>query len=224
MIRAVIFDMDGLMFDSEPVSVEAWIAAGKKMGVNITRDMVKAVFGSNRADLSKYWRKHFGQDFDAERAAELREAEMQKYAREHGIPMKRGLTALLKYLDRKNYRFTIASASSKALIHINTAMAGIADYFEMTVSGDEVRHGKPAPDIYLKAAEKLGVAPEECLVLEDSPAGIAAGAAAGMKTIMVPDMIAPTDKERETVEMIAESLEDVIPWLEKENGTAALSV
>ncbi|MDO4287774.1 MAG: HAD family phosphatase [Eubacterium sp.] len=220
MIKAVIFDMDGLMFDSEPVSVEAWVAAGKKMGVDITREMVMAVFGHNRSDLSDYWKKHFGQDFDSEKAAEIREIEMQKYAREHGIPMKRGLSALLKYLDRKNYLFTIASSSSKALIHINTAMAGIADYFEMTVSGDEVRHGKPAPDIYLKAAQKLGVKPEECLVLEDSPAGIAAGAAAGMKTIMVPDMIAPTDKERAEAEMIADSLEEVIPWLENENAAA----
>ena len=216
MIKAVIFDMDGLMFDSEPVSVEAWIAAGKKMGVNITKEMVMAVFGHNRADLSKYWKELFGEDFDAEKAAEIREAEMQTYAREHGIPMKKGLRNLLKYLDRKDYLFTIASSSSKALIHINTAMSGIADYFDMTVSGDEVIHGKPAPDIYLKAAQKLQVKPEECLVLEDSPAGIAAAKAAGMKAIMIPDMIKPTDLEKQSAEIIAESLEDVVDWLENE--------
>ncbi|MEG0378819.1 MAG: HAD family phosphatase, partial [Eubacterium sp.] len=151
MIRteAVIFDMDGLMFDTEPISVDGWVEAGKVMGYPITKEMVFKVFGYNPVGISKYWRDLFGDGFDSDKAMNYRIEYIQDYALKNGVKKKTGLVELLDYLKEQDYRFTIASATQRAVVERFVEIAGISAYFDGVVGGDDIINGKPAPDIYL---------------------------------------------------------------------------
>lgn len=218
MTEAVIFDMDGLMFDTETLSVAGWIAAGRAQGFTITEEMVFQLFGLNPAALSERWTARFGEGFDTEKAMAMRLAYMEAYVMENGVPLKPGLITLLDFLREQGYRFTIASSTQRPMIKMYLERAELGHYFtEEPVGGDEITEGKPAPDIYLKAAAKLGVKPENCMVFEDSLAGIEAAWRAGMKPVMVPDKV-PADAATEArLYAKLQTLDEGIGLLKKES-------
>lgn len=191
-ITAVVFDMDGVLFDTERICMEAWreIAAEKQI-----EDIEKAVLGCvglNRTDTKAFFEREYGADFDYESYHEECAARFHEKIEKFGLPMKTGVKEILSFLKEKGYKIGLASSTSRrgVLGHVNRA--GIADYFEVIVGGDMVEHSKPQPDIYLLACKQLGVNPENAIAIEDSPNGIRSAHAAGLKPIMVPDMIAPT--------------------------------
>ncbi|PWL71260.1 MAG: HAD family phosphatase [Clostridiales bacterium] len=222
MIQAVIFDMDGLMFDTEALSKKSWLVVGREMKLPITDEILHRVIGMNAARVEQECMAYFGPDFDYHRFRALAADYMSRSFDENGVPVKRGLRELLAFLRKNRYKTAVASSSSRATVEHHLKATGLESYFDTLVCGDMVKQSKPAPDIFLKAAEALGVKPQNCLVLEDSANGIRAAHAAGIPVIMVPDLIEPTNELRQLAWMVCESLCDVLPVLEQQH-TAELS-
>ena len=185
MIKAVIFDMDGLLVDSEPV----WDRARKSMadgaGKAWTADDHKALMGVSTAEWADYMIERLDLDMTPEEVVDEVVGRMIAMYRE-GVPYLPGAIDAVD-LAGARYRTALASGSHPALIEAVMADDAMRGKFEIIVSGDEVARGKPAPDVYLETARRLGLEPEECVCLEDSGNGIRAGSNAGMRVIAVPD-------------------------------------
>ena len=212
MLKAVIFDMDGVILDSETISWKTWILAGKEKNVTITEPLQQKCTGLNRNDTILTLKNHFGQDFDAlsflNRTSEL----FYKIEAEEGIPLKFYAKEALSGL-KKRYKIALASSTRAVSVHRQMKNAGVFDLFEKIITGDMVEHSKPDPEIYLKACSAIGVSPEECVAVEDSPNGIKSAKAAGLKPIMVPDKIAPYPEIEKLCWKICTDLKEVTDLL-----------
>lgn len=220
MIKTVIFDMDGLMFDTERLSNEAFYATADQLGVTIHQEMLDAMKGANRETCNRLQREYFGEDADLEYMRAFRKKYTDKYMEEHGVPEKKGLHGLLRYLKTHGYKVVLATSTPEEIAVKLLKQADVYKYFDHMVFGGSVAKSKPAPDIFLKAAAKAYTEPEKCLVLEDSINGVEAGHAAGCQVIMVPDTIPANDRMREIANDIVESLEDVLEMLSSLEATA----
>lgn len=194
MWKAVIFDMDGLMFDTEFLVVKAWDKVGQDLGVGKLGFMINKALGTNADKTRELFYEEFKGKVDYDQVTKLSREYIYDYYDKNGIPVKEGLYELLDYLKEKKYKLAVASSSRRESVLHHIEDAKVTDYFDAIVCGDMIKKSKPAPDIYLKAAEELGVDPSECIALEDSPNGIRSANNAGMKVIMVPDLVKP-DKE-----------------------------
>lgn len=208
-VRAVIFDMDGLMFDSERLAREAWRDALAERGYVLDEAVYLRAVGRTVEEAQAVFVEAFGPDLpiaeiEASKARRLRDL------LDPAPPLKPGLLALLDVLDGLGLRTAVASATATGEVRRRLAAVQLDDSFDAVVGGDEVRAGKPAPDLFLRAAQRLGVAAEECLVLEDSEAGIRAAAAAGMVPVMVPDLVQPSPACRALAAYVVGSLADVV--------------
>ncbi len=212
-MRAFIFDMDGLMFDTERVFVEAWSYAGQKMGLGDTGYMVLKTLGSNTEACNRIWREEFGADFDVAAMWNHTREFLEDYYIRYTVSAKRGLYDLLEYLHRKGCKLAVASSTKKDKVERNLLSAHVRHYFDAVIAGDMVEHSKPAPDIYLKAAEAIGVAPQCCVALEDSRNGLLSAHEAGMQVIMVPDLWQPDETVKQFILGPFESLLEVRDWL-----------
>ena len=205
-LRAAIFDMDGLLFDTEHLFLTYSKVAKDEMGFSIPEELHIETIGRTVEDTRKIFLEYLGQDFPLDtflvRTKELVDEHVERY----GMPVKPGAVELLRELRRYGVMIILASSSPVCSIEENLAVANMRSFFDLIVSGEEVEHGKPAPDIFLLAAERGGVAPEECLVFEDSNNGALAGCAAGMRTVMVPDVKPPTPQVRGRVYKIFSAL------------------
>ena len=203
----VIFDMDGTLLDTQRICIPAWDHAGELQGFKNIGQHIPAVCGKNEAGWSKYLKDRYPTidmpKFNVDARAYVMEHLVVQY-----MP---GAEELVKFLKSKGVKLAIASGSSRDEIHHHLNELGDTHYFDVIVGGPDVDNCKPAPDIFLLAAEKLGTKPEDCYVLEDSENGIRAGFAAGMKTIGVPDIVQFSDevKALETAEFpsMVEALE-----------------
>lgn len=191
-IRAVIFDMDGLMLDTEPSYKIAWQRAALECGYPISEDLYFDLIGRTRIDGENILFGAFGPDFPLEsfRAACAR-CEAAVFA-ERFPPPKPGLDGLLSLLDSHNILKAVATSTERPIATAQLAGLNLLDRFSALTTGDEVENGKPAPDIFLLAAAKLGTEPSACLVLEDSGAGVVAAHRAGMQVYLVPDLKPPS--------------------------------
>lgn len=197
MIKAVIFDMDGLMFDTERLWDTLWEPTCRALGLEMPQDL-EAFFTGGRGlagvKLNEHIQKFFPQADPQVIVEKIWELAEQRFAQ--GVPCKPGLAELLETLEEKKLPRIVASSSPRALILKNLETTGMARYFDQVVCGADVRHSKPAPDIFLEAARRLGVDIRDCLVLEDSFNGVRAGHAAGAVTVMVPDIAQPDEEIR----------------------------
>ncbi|WP_374403196.1 HAD family hydrolase [Niveibacterium sp.] len=192
-IDAVIFDMDGLLLDSERVSYACGREACEALGLPWREETALAMIGRNARDNALLLEGLFGdpRHVDAHAAEFARRYEALIAA--GAIPLKPGVTELLELLDRRALPRAVATSTSHARALFKLERVGLAARMHAVIGGDQVPLGKPAPDIFLAAAERLGVAPANCLALEDSNAGARAALAAGMQVRMVPDLLAPDD-------------------------------
>lgn len=191
-ITAVIFDMDGLMIDTERMAQRAWQRAGAEFGFTLPDELYLQAVGRTAKSTAELFRAGMGATFPFEDVYERKQHYLYTAIEEEGIPTKAGLVELIALLDRLALAKAVATSTARVLAIKKLTAAGLLHHFDTLVCGDEVPHGKPAPDIFLAAAAKLGVAPDQCVVLEDSSAGIKAAQAAGMRAIWVPDLIQPT--------------------------------
>lgn len=209
-MQAIIFDMDGVIFDSERVVYEGWKELSQKYGFKDLDIPYMKCIGVNNAMCKQIYLDFYGQDFPYEK---YRQERSEKYHERYSggrLPKKSGVETLLKYLKENNYKIAIASSTRVGLVEEQIRDANLLQYFDVIVGGDQVEKSKPAPDIFLKAAELLQVPPEQAYVIEDSYNGIRAAKSAGMKPIMVPDMVAPDEEMREKAWRICDNLEAVI--------------
>ncbi len=190
--EAVIFDLDGLMLDTERIAADAWKRVGREFGIVISEEVVLDMIGRTGPDSDGILIKEFGPDFPLQSIKERRLQLTDGHFVEHGIPVKAGLVGLLDYLDDKGIKKAVATSSTRERAKMKLERSGIANRFQIVVSGDDIERGKPEPDIYLHTAHRLGVVPESCLVFEDSDAGVRAAHSAGMKVIIIPDLKLPS--------------------------------
>ena len=195
--KAVIFDMDGVLIDSEKISRDLWIKYGTIMGIpeREMSDIFKFCLGMNMQDEADEFNKRYGWSYDQYKSfvdKVQQEKEMYRSPRD-SLPLKSNAVGLLEALSGEDIKIALASSSTPENINRNLSGNNIAGYFEVIVSGQDVRHSKPDPEIYIKTAEKLGVQPSECLVIEDAPNGIEAAVKAGMDVIMVMDTVNPDE-------------------------------
>jgi HAD superfamily hydrolase (TIGR01509 family) len=210
---AVIFDMDGLMLDTERIYHLTWRSAAQEMGYPLDDDTLHATAGRTFPDCYKLLRQQLGDSFPLAEFQALWPVHWHRYVAGQGIPQKPGLAALLELLEARRIPKAVATSTSCNEALFTLRAGGIAGHFTTVVSGDQIQNGKPAPDIYLEAARRLGVEPARCLALEDSEAGVLAGAAAGMFTIMVPDTKQPSPAVAAQARRIFASLHGVCDLL-----------
>ena len=190
--HAVIFDMDGLMLDTERLAPRAWSDAAAAMGVDFDLALITPMVGRNFRDCAALIADRHGVDFPT---AELMRAWHVAYdaiVEREGIELKPGLLMLLDWLEVEGIPKAVATSTRRDRAQAKLAQTGLLQRFVGLIGGDEIANGKPAPDIFLAAADRLGQAAARCLVLEDSEPGVRAALAAGMTPIMVPDMHRPS--------------------------------
>ena len=212
-MKAFIFDMDGLMFDTERVFIGAWDYAGEKMGLGKAGFMLFRTLGMNTPACERAWRDEFGPDVDVAAMWAYSKEYMDEYYSKYAISVKKGLYDLLTYLKSKGYRLAVASSTKREKVEKHLLSTHVRQYFDVVIGGDMVEKSKPEPDIYLKAAATLGVKPEECYALEDSRNGLLSANAAGCKVIMVPDLWQPDDEVKQFILGPYDSLLAVRDWL-----------
>ena len=204
---AVIFDMDGVIFDSERVYMECCIKAAEKFGAENVEEVVRKCIGVTNEMTMQILREFFGADFPVDDYWKASIGYFWDFYNEHGaLPMKKGVVEALTYLKEKGYPLAIASSTKTETVTKQLTDAGIVDFFTLIVGGNMVSRSKPAPDIFLKATELLKVEPGECFVIEDSYNGIKAAYAAGIPVVMVPDLLPPTEEMKEKTVAILPSL------------------
>jgi len=216
MIKAVIFDMDGLMIDSERVTFDGYVIEMGRRGYSYTEEFYKKMLGKNIADIYELNYQEFGRDLDLDTVIASVHKYMADLFEREGVPVKKGLRELLEYLKEQGYRTVVATSSSRSRVDKILELADLTKYFDDSVCGDEVEHGKPDPETFLKACRKVGASPAEALVLEDSEAGILAAHAGGIRVICVPDMKYPEPQYAGMAWKIVDSLEDVKKILQSE--------
>lgn len=216
--HAVIFDMDGLMLDSERALLGCLEHIAREHGYEVPRSLLLSLIGSSDGAT----RQRLGDALGMERTDALLSASYARYDGivQAGVPHRPGIIELLELLVEHQVPRAVATATRQPLASRKLEAAGLLHYFDAVATSTEVAHSKPAPDIYLLAADKLGIDPRHCLALEDSPTGVRAALAAGMTTVQIPDLLAPDDEVRALGHRIVDSLDDVrrllAPWLRNE--------
>ena len=215
-VKGIIFDMDGLLFDTESIYCEANLVVADKYDIPFTKETYARFIGISDEEVWAELHKMF---------ADHGEETVQKFIDESWgmahdrfktgeVDLKPGVHELLAYLEEKEIPRVLASSNVRPVIEILLEHAGIRDKFSDIISAEDVKFAKPDPEIFVIAAERLGMSGADCLVLEDSKNGILAAEGAGVPVVMVPDIVPPTAELREKTEAVFTSLHDVIEFLE----------
>jgi len=215
MLKAVIFDLDGTLLDTERIYMKAWKAAAAEQGYVMPDRVLQMTRAVDAKVAARIFEEEIGNGFSYVKTRPIRVRIAEEIIARESPILKPGVLELLAYLEEKGIRLAVASSTNTQTTREHLAASGIADRFEVIVGGDQIVNGKPHPDIFLRAAELLGEAPENCRVVEDSPAGIRAGAAAGMKVVLVPDQAAITQEIIDLSDLVLESLLEMPAYLEK---------
>lgn len=186
---AVIFDLDGLLLDTERLALASGRAALARMGHEVGEDFFLTLVGIDAPEGHRRLCAHLGCDLDASELDRSWLAEMDLMIAASGIPLRPGVHAVLDALDRLDLPRAVATNSATARARTKLQAAGLAGRFPVIVGLTDVAAGKPAPDVYLEAARRLGADPARCLALEDSDTGVRAALAAGMTVVQVPDLL-----------------------------------
>ncbi len=216
MIKGIIFDMDGLMLDTEKLLMKFWIESANSFGFDMKKEHVLSIRSLAGKYASPKLQNIFGKEFDYVAVRQRRIELMNSFIEQNGIEKKAGLDELLEYLKANGYKIAVATATDKDRAYKYLTDVGVWHYFDKFVCNAMVKNGKPEPDIYLKACEELELNPSECIALEDSPNGIMSAYRAGCKPVMVPDLSQPDEetakllfKKIDRLDMLIDVLEDM---------------
>lgn len=193
MKHGAIFDMDGTLFDTEKLYRRAWLEVAPEFGEEPNPELPIAACGTNMGEESEQVVMKIYPNVDGH-AYVARVLELVEASRQKNLELMAGVEEILNFFRDAKVKMAVASSAPVSLIEENLSRKNLRGYFEVLVGGDLVAHGKPAPDIFLLAAEKLNLAPEDCYIFEDSFNGIRAAHSAGGVAIMIPDTMQPTDE------------------------------
>ena len=219
MLRCVVFDMDGTLLDTERLAVQFWVDLAKEHGVDLPLEFVVGCCGRPRADIVKRYKEYYP-TLPVEEVMAHRDQWWLEQTAKGLIHTKPGAEELLAHVKRRGLKVVIATSTFYGRAETELTELGLFPYLDGIVSGDMVPpgRGKPAPDIFLLAMERMGVSPEECLVVEDSESGCLGAIASGAKAVMVPDQRQPTPELREKLYLCLDSLTDLIPVVDELAG------
>jgi len=218
--QAVIFDVDGTLLDTESVHFDAWKEIGRRYGYEVPDETILATRGLTKQKSRSIFKAALGEAFPYDETIDERHTLEEEIIRERSPLLKPGVLQLLEWLRGQGIPMAVASSTRIEATGAHLVWSGIDGYFSACVGGDMVSNSKPAPDIFLRAAELLGAAPEHCLVIEDAPHGVVAAHRAGMDCIVVPDLVQP-NAESAGLAVQLESLERVAEYLEENKETEA---
>ncbi len=214
MITAAVFDMDGLMFDTERLVYQNWQKMMDERGYDYNLDFFKTTVGKRKNEVQRLYFDRFGDDFPYWELADLGKRIYTDRVKAEGVPIKKGLVELLSFLKERNIKIALATSTSRQTAEMNLEISDTAKFFDTLVCGNDVVNGKPHPEVFLTAAERLGANPRECAAYEDSINGIKSAYSAGMVTVMVPDYIAPTEEIMPMINFLCDDLAQSIEKLE----------
>lgn len=214
--KTVIFDMDGVIFDSENLVLDCWEKIGEKYKIPNIRDVFMKCIGTNKVKTKEIVCDYYGPSFDYDKIAKESSLLFHEYVDANGLPVKKGVRELLAYLKDAGFAIGLASSTRLAVVEEELKQAGLYDFFQVIVGGDQLRKSKPSPDIYLMACEKMGAAPGNAYAIEDSHNGIRAAYLAGMMPIMVPDLLEATEEMKEKSIAVLGDLLKVMQYFQKE--------
>lgn len=212
-IKAVVFDLDGVIIDSEKLSMECWKKVAKIHNLSNIEEAVYSCIGYTYEDAKRQMRKIYGDSFDFDGLKKEKTNLYEQLCAENNLLLKTGVVELLAFLKENNVLVGLATSTVTNIVNKILFDYDLSDFFDVAVCGDMVERGKPAPDVYLDACKRLKCRPEECLAIEDSYNGILAAKCAGMKVIMVPDLLGPEILDEKTVAMVKNNLLDVKEYL-----------
>ncbi|MFV0393074.1 MAG: HAD family hydrolase [Coprobacillaceae bacterium] len=188
-VKCLIFDMDGLMFDSERIAGEAYKRAAKEHGYDVKDETRYQLLGRSKTDGHRIIMELMGEDYPAVEVGELSRKYKDEHINAHGLPVKRGLVELLDFAKGKGMHIAVASSSDKSVIEWYLGLTNLTAYFDFIISGDQVVHSKPNPEIFLKVCSHFNIDTSEALVLEDSKSGILAAVNGNIPVICIPDIL-----------------------------------
>lgn len=214
-LQAVIFDVDGLMLDSERLVMRSWDIAGEKMGYGPLGHNIYHTLGMNLKGREEYFKRVYGEDFPFAEFTEVYREESRKIQEREGVPVKKGLPELMAFLKKEGFALAVATSSSRERTKEKLKGCGVWDDFSVIICGDQVHRSKPDPEIYEKAGAALRAEPGKTLVLEDSQNGLKSALNAGMLPIMIPDILRSVPELEPLIEAKLDDLAQVIPYVEE---------
>lgn len=214
-IQAVLFDMDGVVIDTEKLYCRFWQEAAQALGYPMTREQALGMRSLNREIGEKQLKSYFGQSISYTKVRNKRMELMDAHIEREGVESKPGIGELLDFLEQEGIAKAITTSSPLERTKKYLSTVHLVERFDRLISGYMVEKGKPEPDIYLYAAKEMGVQPWECLVLEDSPAGILAAHRAGCIPLMIPDLDEPASEILPLLAGQEKSLQDVITFIKR---------
>jgi HAD superfamily hydrolase (TIGR01509 family) len=207
-IQAAVFDMDGLMLDTERVGRYTFEKATADFGITVGDDVYVQMIGRNWQDSKQIMMAALGPDFPFDELRLCWRKHAEAHIDSYGVPCKPGLLELLDLLETRGVPKAVATSTRRERAHALLEKLSLRHRFHTVIGGDEVEKGKPDPEIFLRAAERLAIDPQHCVVFEDSGPGIRAAHAAGMIPILVPDLVPPSDDVRQLAHRIYNSLDE----------------
>lgn len=211
--RVFIFDMDGLMLDSERVTNQAWQCAAADFGYDLSDEVARECVGTSPLVAEAIYKQYLGPDFPYHEIRKVKVKYFQERIQDEGLQLKKGLLELLDLLESRGLRKAVASSTEQPAVNERLAMTGLLPRFEVVVAGNDVSHLKPAPDLFLEAARRLNVNAAQCLVVEDTPYGVVAALGAKMPVILVPDLAPIPDQLNQLTVGVFPSLVEVRQFL-----------
>ncbi len=215
MAKGIVFDMDGVLIDTEKLYMRFWCEAANYYGYPMEKKHVLSIRSLSRPYAIKKLQNFFGVDFNYDAVHSKRIELMDKYIAENSIEMKNGADIALKYFKDNNYKTAVATATPLKRAEKYLSNLNLLQYFDKIVSAHDVKRGKPQPDIYLKACELLRLSPCDCIAVEDSPNGALAAFRAGCKTVIIPDLDTPDEETRKFLSGIVENLIELTEFSKK---------
>lgn len=211
-IKAVLFDMDGTLHDSEIIHRNGWYRAANEMNISgIEEDCVYCT-GIGVVQAREYFER-VHPDVNWEEFHSCAHKHINNIVAEGGIPTRKGAVELLEYLKSRGIKMAVATSTTVSMAKRDLVLSGLLKYFDVVIGGDMVEKGKPNPDIFLMAAELLGVDPSDCIGVEDSHNGIRALHAANIRCVFIPDLMEDTEELRQLYSVKLDSLDEIIPMI-----------
>ena len=211
MYKAVVFDMDGVLVDTEKIYRLCWKKNGMSIGIpdDEMEHVCDRVAGGNKITNARVFKDIMGEDFQYLQFRQRTMDLFDEYVAEHGVEIKRHVAETLCFLQSRGIRIALATSTGRERAMQRLSHVGILDFFEEMVCGDEIVKGKPNPDIYIRACEKIGVSPEEAVAVEDSVNGVISADTAGLYTVMVVDLIKPNDITEQHADQTFYDIKDI---------------